>query len=42
MYSSLKEMQKDFKIRPAIMEDAVIVADLFNPCSQEIIGKVEN
>jgi len=39
MYSSLKEMQKDFKVRSAKMEDADIVANLFNLCSQEIIGK---
>jgi ribosomal protein S18 acetylase RimI-like enzyme len=39
MYTTLEDLKKDFKIRPARMEDAVIVAGLFNLCSQEIIGK---
>ncbi len=39
MYTSIQELKNDFQIRPARMEDAGIVADLFNLCSQEIIGK---
>lgn len=39
MYTSLQELKNDFNVRPARMEDAEIVADLFNQCSQEIIGK---
>lgn len=39
MYTSIEDLKKDFHIRPARMEDADIVADLFNLCSQEIIGK---
>lgn len=41
MYTSLKDLKKDFDLRPARMEDAGIVADLFNLCSQEIVGKNE-
>ncbi|HSM25408.1 MAG TPA: GNAT family N-acetyltransferase [Anaerolineaceae bacterium] len=41
MYTKISELQKDYQTRPARMEDAVTVADLFNLCSQEIVGKNE-
>lgn len=41
MYNNLNDLIKDFQIRPAGMQDAQVVADLFNQCSQEIIQKDE-
>jgi len=41
MYTSLEELKKDFHLRPARMEDAQIVSDLFNLCSRDVIAKDE-
>jgi ribosomal protein S18 acetylase RimI-like enzyme len=41
MYQTLEDLKKDFQLRPARMDDAKTVADLFNRCSQEIIKKDE-
>lgn len=41
MYSSITELKKDFHVRTATLQDAEIVADMFNRCSQEILGKNE-
>lgn len=41
MYTTIEELKSDFQIRPARMEDAQAVANLFNRCSQEIIHKDE-
>lgn len=41
MYTTLEELKMDFQTRPARMEDAQAVANLFNLCSQEIIQKNE-
>jgi len=41
MFNTLEELIKDYQIRPARMDDAQAVADLFNRCSQEIIHKDE-
>ncbi len=41
MYNTLEELKKDYQIRPARMDDAHVVANLFNRCSQEIIQKDE-
>ncbi|MBE0686039.1 MAG: GNAT family N-acetyltransferase [Anaerolineaceae bacterium] len=41
MYKTFDELKKDYQIRPARMDDAQEVADLFNRCSQEIIQKDE-
>lgn len=38
---SLEELQNNYQLRPARLEDAQQVADLFNVCSQKIIGKNE-
>lgn len=41
MFNTLEELRKEYQIRPARLEDARVVADLFNRCSQEIIHKDE-
>lgn len=41
MYNTLEELKKKYLICPARMDDANVVADLFNLCSQEIIQKDE-
>jgi predicted N-acetyltransferase YhbS len=41
MFQSLDDIRRKYQIRPARMEDAGVVADLFNLCSQEILGKNE-
>lgn len=41
MFNTLEELGKVYHIRPAGMEDAQAVTDLFNRCSQEIIQKNE-
>jgi ribosomal protein S18 acetylase RimI-like enzyme len=41
MINTLEDLEKKYQIRPARMDDAQAVADLFNRCSQEIIQKDE-
>ncbi|PKO08674.1 MAG: hypothetical protein CVU40_14555 [Chloroflexi bacterium HGW-Chloroflexi-2] len=41
MFNTLEDLEKEYQIRPARMDDAQAVADLFNHCSQEIIQKDE-
>ncbi len=41
MFLSLEELQNNYQLTPARLEDAKQVAELFNICSQQIIGKNE-